>query len=111
MIYLACPYTDRAPEVMQQRYELVTMVAGKLMQKGHHVFSPITHGHPIAMTCNLPTDWNYWEGLCIKHIRNCSFLAVLTLPGWSTSIGVCRELELAAEYGLPITHLYLRDYQ
>ncbi len=48
--YLATPYSDSEPKVMQYRFETVTRVAGELIAIGIPVFSSITHGHPIAQT-------------------------------------------------------------
>jgi hypothetical protein len=47
LIYLACPYTHNAPEIMEERYKSATSAAARLIEKGHVVFSPITMTHPI----------------------------------------------------------------
>jgi len=61
MIYLATPYSDPDPEVREFRYREVNKAAAQLISEGHHVFSPISHTHPIAQAGDLPTGWDYWR--------------------------------------------------
>jgi len=49
MIYLATPYSHDDPEVMEERFALVTATAAQLMLAGYVVYSPITHGHAVQV--------------------------------------------------------------
>jgi hypothetical protein len=49
------------PEMRTKRFWQAAAAAGKLMQLGLLVFSPISHTHPIAVGCELPTGWDYWR--------------------------------------------------
>jgi hypothetical protein len=51
------------------------------------VFSPIVHSHPLVRH-GLPTHWRFWEAFDRKHIERCDEVAVLTIDGWKTSMGV-----------------------
>ena len=61
MIYLACPYSHPDRTVRLARFDAANRAAGALMREGYHVFSPISHTHPIAEACELPLDFSFWE--------------------------------------------------
>lgn len=106
VVYLASPYSDPAIAVREMRYAQVTKAAGYLMARGFLVFSPITHGHPIATRChNIPTDIEFWKALDRAMMGACNRLFVLELPGYEASAGVEYELELASQMGLSVTML------
>lgn len=83
------------------------------MRKGIHVFSPISHTHPIAMDSDfpLPTDWEYWKNYDFAVLRCCKKLVVLQLEGWEKSKGVTGEIELAKQLGIIIEYLPAGEYQ
>ena len=105
MIYLATPYSDVDPEVRKERFQTVNRVAAKLIQGGHHVFSPISHTHPIALEGDLPLGWDYWEEYDRKMLSVCSEMFVVRLPGWEESTGVRAEMDIAKEMGIPVRYL------
>lgn len=102
MIYLATPYTHSDPNVIEERFQRVTKVAGKLLENGEVVFSPITHCHEIAKLHNLPTNWEWWMKIDREYLSKCKVLYILTLDGWENSKGVNAEIALAKEFGLDI---------
>lgn len=102
MIYLACPYSHPDPAVRQARFEAANRAAGAMMRDGLYVYSPISHTHPIAMVCDLPLGWDYWEGYDRAMLAACSELVVLMLAGWQESVGVQGEMQIAEELGLPV---------
>lgn len=105
-IYLACPYSsDRDPRLPHERFIAANYAAAKLMQQGAHVFSPISHGHPIAKAGALPTCWAYWESYCRTMLTACSRVIVLMLDGWQESTGIAGEIAIARELGLPVEYL------
>ena len=107
--YLCVPYTHEDETVRQLRFVLVNRVAGKLIQQGLHIYSPISHSHPIALVTDLPTDWDYWQHYCEEMLFACGSLMVLTIDGWRESIGVQAEIELALAMGKPIQYVSLSD--
>ena len=105
MIYLATPYSHRDPAVKQARFEAVNKIAADLMRAGEHVFSPISHTHPIALAGDLPGGWDYWEAYDRVMLAACDTLIVLMLPGWIESTGVCAEIKIARETGMIIEYM------
>lgn len=94
IIYLAAPYTHASPRIRAERVELASLAAARLMQLGHVVFSPITHGHHVAdhLPSKLAVQHRFWMDQCEPFMRACSTLIVLPLEGWRTSKGVHEEL-------------------
>lgn len=105
MIYLACPYSDPDPAVMEQRFDAVCRKAGELMNQGHVVYSPIAHCHPIATRVDLPRTWDFWERFDREMLRNAREIWILKLPGWETSAGVKAERQIAIELGIPVREI------
>jgi hypothetical protein len=81
MMYLASPYTHDDPKVVQQRFEVITDVAGKLMKRGTFVFSPIAHCHHMAKRVGLPKDFRFWEIYDKAMIDRCDGVIVAMPPG------------------------------
>ncbi len=99
-IYLATPYSHADPAVRQARFEAVTKAAGELVAQGHHVFSPITHSHPIALAHpDLPTHHEYWRKFNESMIDWCDELYFLGRRNAIDSDGVCAERSYAARSG------------
>lgn len=105
LIYLATPYSHPNPEVMEQRFRAVNKVAAKLMEQGLHIFSPISHSHPISIEGNLPTNWEYWESYDRVFLNASQKLIVLKLDGWEESVGVAAEIRIAGELGIDIEYI------
>lgn len=104
-IYLACPYTG----MEEESFEKVTQVAGRLMEMGYIVFSPITHGHSIAQRVNLPVEHEFWLPQCKPFVEWADEIFVLTLDGWKESRGVNWEIDLAFELKKKISTLVVRE--
>lgn len=105
LIYLAGPYSHPDQTIRTQRAAQLSLMAGRLMQNGYVVFSPISHGHAIAQVIELPTDFAYWQKHCHVMLSKASRLTVLELEGWRQSVGVREEINLATQWGLPIEYL------
>jgi nucleoside 2-deoxyribosyltransferase len=104
MIYLAAPYSHPEPSVREQRFRAACIAAARLIRAGHVIFSPISHGHPIA-AYGLPTDWWFWERHDREQLAQCDEVVVLTLDGWRKSVGVQAEIRIAGELGKPVRYL------
>jgi len=108
LIYIASPYTHKDKTIQTKRFEDVCSFCAKLMSEGKHVFSPITHCHPIAECGGLPPDWSYWNKYCIKTLNACTVVYVLMLDGWEESTGVQKEIVIAREIGLGVYYADLK---
>lgn len=104
LIYIATPYSDTDFKVSEERFNNVSKYAGKLMQTGKYVFSPISHSHPIALNSNLPKDWLFWEKYDTIMMECCSHMVVLMQPGWEKSTGIKEEIKIANKLGIDITY-------
>jgi hypothetical protein len=87
---------------MDNRFRLACKIAGALMAKGHYVFSPIAHSHPIALHSNIGGAWAQWQDFCTLMVNRCDQLGIVALPGWSKSVGIAEEAAIAAHLGKPI---------
>lgn len=103
MIYLAIPYSHENHVVRNYRFNVANRVAAVLFSRGQHVFSPISHSHPIALEGDLPKDFGFWEEFCKKTMSMCDAVVVVISGGWEHSIGVGNEIRLARELGLEIS--------
>lgn len=102
LVYLAVPYSHPDAAVRLYRFETVNRMAAKLMREGVHIFSPISHTHPIALAGDLPLGWEYWGAYDRAILNACKKLLILQLEGWSTSKGVTEEMTIAIELGIPV---------
>lgn len=105
LIYLASPYTDPNPEVMERRFQLICLYAARLMAGGIHLYCPIAHTHPIALAGSLPRGWDFWEQYDRKLLAACTELWVVMLPGWDLSKGIAAEIKIAEELGLRVVYI------
>jgi len=108
LVYLSVPYTDPDPAVMEARFMAATRTAGKLLREGFIVFSPITHGHPIAKHYGAIRDWETSKELCYTYLALTYKLVVLKLAGWDKSVGVRAEINHAEYNKLEIEYM---DYE
>lgn len=107
--YLACPYSHRSPTVMASRFNIANKVAGELIKMGYIIFSPISHTHPIALACDLPLGFVYWNKFDTAYISVSSVLFVILIDGWRRSIGVQNEMKIAQQLGVTIKYIHLSD--
>ena len=105
LVYLAVPYSHPDCAVREQRFRAANVAAARLMRSGALVFSPISHGHPIAQAGGLPTDWRYWETYCRAVMSACRCVVVLMCDGWRESTGVTAEIDIAKQLGLPVSYM------
>lgn len=110
LVYLASPYTHSDKSVEEQRFEDTCIAAGRLLNLGHMIWSPIAHGHPIAMRCSLPTDFVFWRRYCEATLSKCDSLAVLMLDGWRESTGVQAEIIMAKIQGKTVEYLDPKEW-
>ncbi len=105
LVYLATPYSSPCPALREIRFQLANRIAGYLMRCGYLVYSPISHGHPIAQAGELPGSWEYWAESCERMLGACYGMFVVCAPGWRESAGVRSEVELAKRMGKSILML------
>ena len=88
---------------MWYRNHVVSKVAGRLMDEGHIVFSPITHSRVIASKHNVDQlDHDYWLYQDRWFVKHCTRVYVLAIWGWKKSKGVAEEMRWAETFGKPV---------
>lgn len=114
MIYLMAPYTHEQHTVCQQRFELITLVLGELMQQFPYdwVFSPITQGHVTVpfLPPVVAHSHKFWMQQCEHALREADRVMLLPLPGWRESKGITQELDWCAEWDKPVVLLDAFDF-
>ena len=101
VIYLACPYSSMDAELREHRFQIACRLAARLMDRGHVVFSPISHSHPIAKYLNNHNDSEFYVKQDLTFLPYCTELQVINLSGWMLSRGVAREVVEAKRRGIP----------
>jgi len=99
-LYLACPYSHSRPEVRHYRFETATAISAVLMAQGIHVYSPLTHGHPMA-EAGAVLPHRRWLVHAQLFLERAKAFGVLQLHGWDSSDGVAYEQGLAEKFALP----------
>ncbi len=111
MIYIASPYQHTDPQVMEWRFEQACFFAGKRMNLGEFVYSPIVHNHPIAVRMDLPRGWDYWQKYDTDFLQRSSAVYVLCLPDWGMSKGIKAELGIAKSLDLHVTYFDIHGHK
>lgn len=110
-VYLAQPYSHPNPATMHARWRVAEEVTAHLIKNGEIIFSPIVHNHALAERYKFETGIDRWWLYDAGMIRACGALLVLTLPGWDTSRGVGREMDLAYKLNTPVDFFDAKDFQ
>lgn len=104
-IYLAIPYTF-GPSFS---FDIANRVCADLMSKGHVVFSPISHSHPVAdhLPKELRTDADWWMNQDLPFVEWADCVCVVRIGRLGDvliekSKGVQMELKRANELNKPI---------
>jgi len=87
---------------MQERFEAACKIAAAMIARGQVVFSPIVHGHPLAVAADLPRDWKHWRDYNFAMLHGSTLVMVARMPGWRQSRGVAAEIETARRAGIPV---------
>lgn len=98
-IYLAIPYTG----IEESSFNQANAGMALILNKGHNVFSPISHGHTMSKNFNIPGTWEYWAKRDYQFIDWADEVWLL-IPKESTNLelvlkskGVMAELQYAAD--------------
>lgn len=110
LYYLASPYSHKSEIVRTFRKLLVDAVGSKFVEKGFHVFGPITESACYSrLSDSIDGEWDFWARHDLLMIDKCDALIVLKIKGWNLSKGVDAETEYAIMKNMPIHYLELED--
>ena len=106
--YLATPYTLYDAGIEAAAF-MAARIAGKLMEAGVDVYSPIAECHAVAHAANLdPLDSVRWGSHCERMARRFDYLLIADMRGWRESRGVAAEVKWFGEAGKPVFLLRLK---
>lgn len=101
-VYLATPYTKYPWGIDAAAYD-AAKVAGRLMNMGVHVFSPIVHAHAVSAAAGIdPVDHAFWMNIDVAHMNKSDALLVCRMTGWQDSQGVNMEIKEFTRVQKPI---------
>lgn len=104
--YMASPYS-RYHAGLEAAYTMACRAAAVLMKRGHRIFCPIAHSHPIAIHGDIdPLDWEFWAKQDGDMMKACNGLIVVQMQGWDQSIGVADEIAAFQWQGKPVIHVH-----
>ena len=100
--YLASPYTNPDPAIVEDNYNEVLVYSWLLDCKGIYHYCPIAAKHCIAQRYAMPGDYLFWEGFNDSFITPSLGIILADIPGWEQSKGVQHERRRAAELNKPL---------
>lgn len=102
LAYLATPYTKYRMG-LDQAFQDAARIAAHLLAANIKIYSPIVHGHPLAMIGKLdPKDHKIWLPFNEKMLALSDVLIVAHLEGWQESIGTAHEIKSFMDTERPI---------
>lgn len=108
-VYLAIPYSAN-PEAS---FTMANAVAASFIKRGHIVFSPVSHSHPISgcMTPEDRMDHELWMGQDLSFLQSWAEIMVVIATSTHENVaidmikkskGCMREIETAQACGLDV---------
>lgn len=105
LCYLATVYSKHAGGI-DAAFAEAARLAARLMLSGVKIYSPIAHGHPLAVHGNLdPLDHALWLPFDEAMLDACGVLIVANMDGWQDSKGIAHEIMFFARRNKPIFDL------
>lgn len=110
LAYIAQPFSHPDPDVRKKRGQWAEEISATLMAMQIPAFVPIAHSWRGDMLLESwvakNPDMEYFMQVDLPIIEHCcKVLAVIMMPGWTESKGVVREIQTAANQGIPIIHI------
>lgn len=104
LVYLAAPYSDPDPAVVETRMRMFLEVDAVLLREGKFTVSPLAK-HFGLLVSKLPSDWAFWQHYSRAMIDQCGAMVVIKIDGWQESVGVQEEIQYAREKGIFIYYV------
>lgn len=99
LVYLACPYSDSDPAVVEARMQIFLHVDAVMLRENKFTVSPLSK-HFGLLVSKLPSDWAFWQHYSRAMIDQCGAMVVIKAEGWETSVGVQEEIQYARTKGI-----------
>jgi nucleoside 2-deoxyribosyltransferase len=94
-------YLEQDKEIRQKRFEAVNEVAGKLIEAGFAVISPISQSHPIIQG-NFTGAFDEWDDINCNLLSRCDMVFVFCQDGWEKSSDTQKEVTFAINAKIPV---------
>lgn len=105
LVYLATPYSKH-PAGLECAHKQACKAVAALLRRKVAAYSPIAHGHPVALHGGLdPLDHAIWLPFDQHMMDVCGELWIVQMPGWDDSYGIEQERKYFAGQGKPIRWL------
>lgn len=105
LTYVASPYTSEDPEVMNERYKMVTAYITECVNKGEVVISPVMYCRLFGTIHDRRAWADFWPDFCLLILVKCEYLRVVKMDGWKLSVGVSAEISFARDHGILIEYI------
>lgn len=101
---------SKHPEGIEKAFEQAAWAAAKLLERGHSVYSPIAHTHPVAIYGGIdPLRHDIWLPADEPFMTAAAELWVATMPKWQESKGIAHEIAFFEAAGKPVRFLSWPD--
>lgn len=104
MKYLAAPYSDPDPKVVQERMEQVYYYLSRFIIAGENIVTPLAM-HEVATRFDMDGAYSFWSTYCLDLLKRCDSMVVLKLEGWDLSRGLESEIDFCKENHIPISYV------
>jgi hypothetical protein len=94
-IFLACPYGNSDPAIVEHRFEVSNTIAATIVRAGDVVFSQVSMSHPIngvMPDLDKVAIGALWAPVDAFFMDAMDELIVIDIEGWRESSGVAREI-------------------
>ncbi len=112
--YLASPYMHPDADVRLNRFNEAVRCMHWLLYQRIWTFSPIVHGHSIAVQFGMPKDAQFWTKFNEAILEKADEMLILTLDGWEDSKGIRDEVAFCCrperQYYIPIRYISPQAY-
>lgn len=89
---------------------MVAKETARVIEAGIPAFSPIAHGHVLAVVGGLdPLDYKIWLPLNRPFMDGACGLIVLMMHGWEESVGLTAEIQAFREALKPVLYMNLGE--
>lgn len=102
LYYFAHPYTTKddkgcyVHEAEEANFRLCCYRSSRLLLAGYNIYSPISHTHPIHLSCPeflQAHEHELWYKLDIAFIEHAGFTGLILAPNWGNSSGCKLEYD------------------
>lgn len=105
LVYVGTAYT-RYPYGIERAYTDACRITAALVKTGCKVFSPIAHGHGIAVHGGIdPYDFKMWLEFDAIMMERSDAIVIAKMESWEQSSGIAHEIDVFTKAGKPVFYL------